>query len=234
MDNDGAIRDGARRLLIVGNSVSLPPAPGVAAYPERVADMMRGRWTVDTLLRSGETIEQMEADILAALAARPSRMVLQVGINECAPRPLSVRERAALGRLRPMLLRGLIIRVLHRYRPTIIRLRRLQQFTPLPRFTGAVTRILAAAHRVECPVLMLPITTVTAVAEQRTPFTNREVASYNAALATLAGGTAVFASQQELFAGAPADDLCAAPETVHLSGSAHQRIAEFVTAWVTG
>ena len=233
MDDDRAVEDGARRLLIVGNSVSLPPAPGIAAYPERLADMMQGRWIIDTLLRSGETIEQMEADILAALAARPSRLVLQVGINECAPRPLGARERDALGRLRPLLLRGLIIRMLHRYRPQIIRARRLQQFTPLPRFVDAVTRILAAARRVDCRVLILPITTVTAVAERRTPFTNREVARYNEALRISAGNTAAFASQHELFADAPADDLCATPETVHLSGAAHQRIAEFVAAWVT-
>lgn len=194
--------------------------------------MLDGRWTVDTLLRSGETVEQMEPQILEALASRPSRMVLQIGINECAPRPLSVRERETLGRLRPLLVRGLIIRVIHRFRPNIIRARRLQQSTPLPRFVEAATRVVGAAARVNCRVLILPITTVTAAAEHRTPFTNREVGRYNAALAALASRDATFASQEQLFGAASADELCATPETVHLCGTAHQRIAELVAAWV--
>ena len=84
-------------VLIVGNSVSMPPAPDVPGYPERLAAMTAGRWSMETLIKSGETIEQMERDVLAAIARRPDRVVIQVGINECAPRPLSVAERERLG-----------------------------------------------------------------------------------------------------------------------------------------
>ena len=219
-------------VLIVGNSVSMPPAPEVPGYPERLAAMTAGRWSVETLIKSGETIEQMESDVMAALARRPDRVVIQVGINECAPRPLSVAERERLGTLHPTWLRSLIIRGLHRFRPQIIRARTLHQFTPLPRFVESVRRILAAAVSAGCTALVLPITTITAVAESRTPFTNREVARYNAGLTGLAGSAAQVVTQRELFGDSSADELCVTPDSVHLGAAAHERIAAYLAAWL--
>jgi hypothetical protein len=219
-------------VLVVGNSVSMAPAPDVPGYPERLTAMTPARWNAETLIRSGETIEQMEPDVLAALAMRPERFVLQVGINECAPRPLSVAERERLGRLYPLWLRTLIIRGLHNFRPQIIRARRLHQFTPLPRFVASVGRVLAAAAQAGSATLILPITTVAAVAESRTPFTNREVARYNAGLAGFSGPSVRVISQQELFGASPADELCVTPDSVHLGAAAHQRIAAFIAGWL--
>lgn len=219
-------------VLIVGNSVSMPPAADVPGYPERLAALTAGRWSMETLIKSGETIEQMERDVVAALAKRPNRVVIQVGINECAPRPLSVAERERLGRLQPPRLRSLIIRGLHRFRPQIIRARTLHQFTPLPRFVESVRRVLTAAASAGCTALVLPITTVTAVAELRTPFTNREVERYNAGLASLAGSAARVVTQRELFGNSTADELCVTPDSVHLGAAAHERIATFLAEWL--
>src|SRR5438876_3169138 len=148
----------ARRLLVVGNSVSMPPQPGVAPYPERLATLARDRWQIATIIRSGGTIEEMEPDVLAALDTRPDALVVQVGINECAPRPLGPAGRARLGTLEPQWLRDRIIGVLHRWRPQIIRLRPLAQFTTLDRFAVSVSRIARAARAAGVRVLLLPIT----------------------------------------------------------------------------
>jgi hypothetical protein len=219
-------------VLIVGNSVSLPPVAGVPSYAERLASLVAPRGSFETVIKSGETIEQMEPDIATALARQPERLVVQVGINECAPRPLSVSERERLGRLRPARLRGLIIRGLHRFRPQIIRARRLHQFTPLPRFAESISRVLAAARQAGARTLILPITSVTSIAESRTPFTNREVARYNAVLAGVAGPSIDIVSDRDLFGAAGPDELCVTPESVHLSAAAHQRIAEFLAGWL--
>lgn len=218
--------------LIVGNSVSLPPTPELPSYADRLTALVAARWSIETLIRSGETIEQMEPQILSALARTPDRFVMQVGINECAPRPLSVRERERLGRLRPARVRGLIIRGLHRFRPQIIRARRLHQFTPLPRFAASVGRVLAAARQAGARTLILPITSVTAVAESRTPFTNREVARYNAALVDAASRDVDVISERELFGDIAPGGLCVTPDSVHLGDAAHQRIAEYVAGWL--
>lgn len=219
-------------LVIVGNSVSLPPAPGVEAYPERVAMRLGEGWRTDTILRSGATVEEMEAEILAALVAHPDHLVLQVGINECAPRPLGVGERARLGRLRPVRLRHMVIRAIHHLRPHIIRLRPLNQFTPLPRFVASVRRIVAQAAAGGTRVLVMPITHVTAEAERRTPYTNREIARYNAALAPLGGDLVHVASNEAVFGDASPDTLCHAPETVHLSAAAHEAMTEYILRWI--
>ena len=221
------------RILIVGNSVSNPPFDGAPSYPRLLGEQLGAQATVITIIGSGETIEQLEARTIAALAGDVDRLVLQVGINECAPRPLSVSERAWLGRLRSDWLRKQIIRIIHRFRPQIIRVRGLRQVTPLPAFKASVARVVAAARERNIPVLILPITTVTAVAEARTPFTNREAARYNAALAAFSSAGVRVATQRDIFGTDEATGLVASPETVHLSPDSHRMMASFVQAWIS-
>lgn len=220
------------RILIVGNSVSNPPSDGAPSYPRLLADRLGNTAAVETIIGSGETIEQMEQRAIRALTGGVDRLILQVGINECAPRPLTVAERARLSELRPAWLRRQIIQVIHRFRPHIIRARRLNQFTPLPAFMASLRRIAAAARSANASVLILPITTVTAIAERRTPFTNRESARYNAALTELASPTVYVASQREIFGTDDATGLVASPETVHLSPASHHLITTFILRWV--
>ncbi len=220
------------KVLIVGNSVSQPPFPGAQSYPQLLGERLGPDVEIETIIGSGETIEQLEPAAISALATPRDRVVLHIGINECAPRPLSVAERARLSALRPKWLQRQIIRVIHRFRPNIIRVRPLHQFTPLPAFQLAVQRVLTAARSAGARVLVLPITTVTATAEQRTPFTNREVARYNAALLALASSAVHVATQREIFGSDEATPIVASPETVHLSPSAHAVIADYVAAWL--
>jgi hypothetical protein len=220
-----------RRVLIVGNSVSMS-SDHVAGYPERIAPRAAG-WDVKTIIHSGATIEEMEPEVTGALRAeRPEALVLQVGINECAPRPLGVDGRNRLGTLRPVWLRERIIWGLHRWRQDIIRLRGVIQFTPPDRFAAAVLHVLGAARSVNARVLLLPITRVTAIAEARTPFTNREVARYNEILGTLAAGGAAWMTEDQLLGGMTPADYCVTPESVHLSDAAHERVAAAVAGWL--
>ena len=219
-------------VLVIGNSVSQSPAPDVPAFPERLAAGGGGRWQLEMMVNSGATIEQMEDAVLTALGRSPDRVVLQIGINECAPRPLNWSERERLGHLRPAFVRQLIIRIIHLLRPTIIRARRLQQFTPLPRFIASAGRVVSAAVANGAPVLILPITEVTPVAEIRTPYTNREIRRYNQGLASLAGPMVRVATQADVFGAASAEQLCITPDSVHLGGDAHARVAAFIAAWL--
>jgi len=222
-----------RQLLMVGNSVSLAPSDGVPAYPSLVKASLNGSWRVEAIVRSGATVEEIEPEVTAWLGTNPPEaLVVQVGINDCAPRPLSRSQRRRLGELRPEWLRQRIIGTLHRWRPYIIRVRPLAQFTPLDRFGESVARIVAAARGIGAAVLVLPITRVTHVAERRTPYTNREVARFNGALHALVQERVTCVDETTLLRGLTPMEFCAAPDTVHLSGRAHKCVADFIVQWL--
>src|SRR5262245_25331831 len=98
-------------------------------------------WRLGTIIHAGRTIEEMAPDMLEALRTPRAASAMQVGINECAPRPLGPNGRARLANLKPVWLRGRIISALHRWRPRIIRFRPLAQRTTLDRFAESLTRI---------------------------------------------------------------------------------------------
>src|SRR5207237_807008 len=95
----------------------------------------------------------------------------------------------------------------------------------------SVGRVVDAARIAGARVLILPVTGVTAAAEARTPFTNREVARYNAALRDLAGEGVTYVDAAGLLPGLTPSQYCHAPETVHWSAAAHQRAADYIDAW---
>lgn len=220
------------RLLLVGNSVSQSPMQGVAAYPELLEARLR-HWEIFKIIRGGQTVDQFEEDILTALdEIVPRAVILQVGVNECGPRPLKRRERERLGRVRPAWLRSFLIRAIHEFRPQIIRARGPNQFTSLPVFTESVRRIIKKAVSLHCPVLILPITHVSRIAEVRQPFFNREIDRYNEILRSMKDSAVVYVEEPELFMNKKAEDLCVSPESVHLNAWAHERLTEFVADWV--
>ena len=221
------------RVLLVGNSVSLPPTEGVEAYPELVEERLSDRWRVVRIIRGGETVDQLEPEILATLEkTAPRAVILQVGINEFGPGPLNRKERERLGGVRPRWLRSLLIRGIHHFRPQIIRARGPNQFTPVALFAESVQRIIAKALSLRCAVLILPITQVSATAEIRQPFFNREIERYNEVLRTFQGNGVVYLEQQELLGNNMPEAFCFSPESVHLNGRAHETIAACVTDWL--
>lgn len=220
-------------MLVVGNSVSMSPADGVPAYPELLQAELGPSGHVRSILRSGATIDDFEMEIVETITTyQPDALVLQVGINECAPRPLGRRGRARLSRLRWNWLRARIIQFLHDYRPQIIRLRGIRQFTPLADFESSVRRVVERALEHGSRVLILPITRLTATAEIRTPFANQEIARYNRVLRACNGEHVRFVAEDELFDGQQPDDYCADPTTVHLCGAAHVAMSRFIHDWV--
>ena len=108
-----------RTVLMIGYSVSLPPTADVPAYPSLVEASVNDSWQVQTIVRGGASVEEIEPEAAEWLRTNPaSALIVQVGINDCAPRPLSRSQRQRLGALRPLWLRQRIIGALHRWRPS--------------------------------------------------------------------------------------------------------------------
>jgi hypothetical protein len=212
-------------VLIIGNSVSLSPREGVPGYVDLVAS--DERWSIERIIRRGATIGEMECDIVACLSAnRPDVMVLQIGIVECAPRPLNQRERQWLSRLKNERLRNFIIRLIHILRRRIIRARGLNQRMPLDEFRGCVSRIL---KQYGGPVAIIPMPAVSSLVERRSPGYNDQVARYNDVL------KAAVASKDYLdILRISSDDNYDDVNGIHLSGGAHKTIAATLTCWLEG
>lgn len=233
VDSPQSLNPNVSRVLLVGNSVSMPPMEGVAAYPELLEIRLGDEWRLVRIIRGGETVDQFEPEVLSTLeTTRPRAVILQVGINECGPRPLNRKERERLGRVWPRWLRSLLIRVIHHFRPQIIRARGPNQFTPLAVFAESVQRIIAKAESLGSAVLILPITQVTPTAEIRQPFFNREIERYNSILRAFKGNAIVYLEQQELLGDDTPEGFCISRESVHLNGRAHERIAACVSDWL--
>jgi lysophospholipase L1-like esterase len=221
------------RLVIVGNSVSLSPAEGIAAYPELLHTRLQDQWRIFTVIKGGQTIDEFEPGILSLLEdTLPHAVTLQVGVNECGPRPLKRQEREWLGGLRPHLLRSAIIRVLHQFRPYIIRARGPNQFTSIPLFADTVHRIIAKARSLGSSVLLLPITHVSRAAEARQPFFNREIDRYNDTLRSCKENGVSYLDEQLVVGDLRPEQFCITPESVHLNAWAHEKLAACIADWL--
>jgi hypothetical protein len=80
--------------------------------------------------------------------------------------------------------------------------------------------------------LILPITQVSPTAEIRQPFFNREIDRYNAILRSVKGNGVLYLEQQELLGNTKPEDFCITPESVHLNGWAHEKLAAHLADWL--
>ena len=228
---------GERTLLILGNSVSLPPreappdAP-VTSYPERLrVQLAPMAWRTETRIVSGATVGDIEKTASAFLPIlAPDAVVIQLGIVDCTPRPLRESERIRLSTLRPVVLQNLVISLIHRYRAEIIGRRALIQKTPIEPFTQLFHRLAAHSRSVAEHVVALPIFPATASILRRNPRLAVEIDKYNSAMGMEPG--IKMPKTDEVLGGFSPDDICAAPESVHLNQQGHDLVARYVEAWL--
>jgi lysophospholipase L1-like esterase len=211
-----------------------PEAPidrAVVPYPDILRDMLRpAGWAIDSRAVSGATITDLRAIASMALSVRaPAALVFQCGIVDCTPRPLTTAERALLGRLRPSLLRALVVSLLHRFRSPIIVARRLIQRTPIEAFRAEFAGLVKDVCRVP-RVAVLPIFPGSSSVVARNPRLQGEVARYNLVLSSGTGHTAP--SVEELLRGHSIDSLAIASDSVHLNQAGHRLVAEWISRWL--
>ena len=223
-------------VLIVGTSMSERPAAEIPAYPELLSERLQGRWRVETAVRGGVAIDTLFGPAVTALQRlHPAAFVLHIGVNDCAPRPLTVRERALLGRLRPHRVQEKIIDFIHRHRPRIIRWRGAKQFTALPVFLRRAEALVDTARACGAMTIILPITRVPAAAEVRQPFFNREIDRYNDGLRSLGHRLGVrFVEREEFLSGLTPEEAASEPTSVHLNGVVHERLTRFLADLLLG
>jgi lysophospholipase L1-like esterase len=222
------------RLAVFGNSVSLPPRedPAVRPYATLLGERLAPDWQVLLRAVDGGRVQDVAREAKRCLETeRPDACVIQVGIVDCAPRPLSERERTWLGRVPVAALQRKLIRLLHVHRARVIAARRLIQWTPLPEFRAAFQDLADACCAAGQPLAVLEILPGTRAVVARNPKLAAQIDAYNAAMRA-AAPVARFLDAEEQLGGAPVDELAVGPESVHLNQQGHQRIARALEGWL--
>lgn len=225
-----------RVLLILGNSVSMSPPEAkndpVTCYPDLLRKRLGGEgWRVEHRSSSGATVDDIERTARQlAPELRPAAIVIQLGIVDCAPRPLRPSERDFLERVRPRLLRTAMVRFLHEYRATVIRYRGLIQRTDIVSFREHFRRLLEDCLAVTSRVAILPIFPATESILARNPRLAAEIDKYNAVMRS--DPRAVMFDAGEVFDGASIEALSVAPESVHLNQRGHELMAARLERWL--
>jgi len=205
--------------------------PAVRPYAQLLAE--RG-WVVHNHSVDGGTVRDIERAAALALAShRPTAIVIQVGIVDCAPRPLAFWERELLSHVRPDRLRNRIVAFLHEHRAAIIARRRLIQSTPLPEFTQSLERLAERCLSATSHVAALPIFPATSEVLARNPLLRSEIDKYNDAMRRWSERLRFF-EVKETVGETPIESLAATPESVHLNQRGHELVAEALCSWLKG
>ena len=222
---------------MLGNSVSLPPAEApahnpVRSYPELLHEFLQPRgWRIEKRIVSGATVEDIERTASVTLPQLGAdAIVIQLGIVDCAPRPLRESEREIVGRIRPAMLRNLIISIIHRYRAELIDRRGLIQRTPIEPFRQSFHRLVEQCLLATQHVAVLPILPATAANRARNRRVEAEIAKYNEAMRKEPHIT--MPEVEVLFRGISIETLCITQESVHLNQRGHDLIARFLEGWL--
>ena len=180
-------------ICIYGDSLSLPRAgdaiPPEATYAELLRERLRHRGVAATVLnrsRGGATIDELYRDYrndLGYIGEAPGQvLVIQCGVVDCAPRPLSRRGRRVVGRL-PAALRSPIVSFLHRKRAALLSRGISFRYTQPPRFAAVLGGWLRHAAPRYSRILVINIAPTTAEMEQHSPGFTASIETFNGLIA---------------------------------------------------
>jgi len=204
----------------------------VTCYPDLLRERLETEgWRVEHRSSSGATVDDIERTARQIVPElRPAAVVIQLGIVDCAPRPLRPWERDLLGRIRPRLLHAVVVRFLHEYRAEVIRYRGLIQRTDIVAFREHFRQLLDHCLAVTNRIAILPIFPATSSILARNPRLAAEIGKYNEAMRS--DPRAVMFDVGEIFGKASIETLSVTPESVHLNQGGHELMAACLEKWL--
>ncbi|GJQ56109.1 MAG: hypothetical protein HKUEN07_26780 [Rhodocyclaceae bacterium] len=188
----GAIPESGTYLIrVYGDSFSLPrPSDGIS-HKDVFAELLRSgieslrpglRVSVYNRSRGGAASTDLYAlysqDRGYFAANEKGILIIQCGINDCAPRPVPPRLRVMIGKL-PTPLRWAIVKIIHYARPYLLRAGIRWYATEAERFEALLQRWLEEAMRESASVYVTTIVPVGDSVEKRSPGFSEHIRKYN-------------------------------------------------------
>lgn len=226
------------RIIVYGDSLALSREwDGVAreeTYPELLCSALRSAREEGAVLENrshaGEPIER-KFERYAKEGLRGDVLILQCGIVDCAPRPISPSLRAAIGKI-PGLLRWPIVRLLHVARPWLLRLGLVWRNTSIERFEAVLSTWLARALNEGMMVCVVNIAPTNSAAERQSPGLSASISAYNAcierAVSLQPGSRLVDVHAAILKQGADANPYVNQRDGHHITRAGHRLYADLI------
>ncbi len=235
-----------RRLLIrvYGDSLSLPRhSTGIEyhdTYPERLREEIERcqapRVSVYNRSLGGATISDLYAQYLRDSAYFGGKteqwIIIQCGVVDCAPRPVSMPVRKLISRL-PVPLKWLAIKLIHHSRPFLLRFGCSFRATSLPHFESIFSAWLKHAAEHCSRVFVVNIAPTVAEVEAHSPGFTSSIVEYNLAINRLVRNSSLIALIDVFQAISRAGDVAACIDRSdghHLTLAGHRLYATLVAS----
>lgn len=169
------------KILIIANSLGLS-VNGNSSYIDVLKKELADRFEVHPIVKSGIDIVQI-VDILQCTEKidEYSYIIIQIGTVECCPRPVTSKERLWISELKWKKLQSIIISVLKKYRPNIIKIRGLIQKVPIDIFGKKLNTALSLTKGIN-KVFLIGIFPTLKKNDDYSPGYNEQIFLYNTVL----------------------------------------------------
>lgn len=238
--------DKAMLLVVYGDSLSLPRRQAGIRHQDTYAELVLKCLPESPRLAgfynrsmAGTPIGQMrvllEGDTYYFGQESPSCCVIQLGIVDCAPRPVLGRTKRKIDRL-PPLLKRVIVGLIRRLRPTLIKNQIFVRETPPGKFLDDLSVMISAALSVFDFVAVLNICPNHPVMEARSPRISESIFLYNGlidqAVASSKSAKVVLVDVHSAVAAAGIEGIVSAEDGHHITLAGHKLYAELLTTTI--
>ncbi len=172
--------------LFISDSLGLPNKD--TKYEDTVPYHLAKEGNVWLLCHMGATVTEFEGILVGLSGVIPDDFfevaVIQLGLSDCAPRPLAIYWRDKLSRLRPSL-RKFVVRLLHKHRPFIQKYIGYYQRTPYTVFREKFDRLLKMTAMLSGETIVILMPPIQDSLSKHSPGIRKEINKYNACMKEL-------------------------------------------------
>lgn len=214
--------------LFISDSLGLPTKGSNSEFDDTILGWLSGIGNVWILSHTGATVTEYRETVQELTDIIDTNFfdiaVIQLGLSDCAPRPLAMQWRDRLSRLRPLWLKKRIIKFLHNHRAFIQKHIGYYQRTPFDKFERDFTNLLIMLSGLSKQMVVVLMPPVSDSLNDHSPGIRYENRKYNDFMRQKAEQfKALIIDEAERMEAEPAVYLT---NDGHLSGEGHKLVKE--------
>ena len=178
------------RSLFICDSLGLPRPDNNPEYEGTVSHYLAEKGHIWILGHTGVRITDLEEMMIGLHELLPDGffdlVVIQLGLSDCAPRPLAMHWRNTLSKVKPLPFKRFIIRLIHNHRPFIQKHFGYYQRTPYHKFINSLSTILKITSVKASRTIVILTPPVRDCVEAHSPGIRKEIGIYGEGMKKIA------------------------------------------------